>query len=467
MSYYHSHWRDLDAWKKEGLIFSTPSNEAAKLYDGALTQIVQYYTDESLGGLDNTIQNIIKADPNFVMGYVLKNGMKLMSTYSDVDTNPELKQGIDHMMSIVAKGNITEREKRHALAFKEWSEGNTAKACLIWEDILTDHPTDMFALKMCYGTYIYIGMYPQLRDSVARVFPAWKPELPFYSYLHGMYAFGLEETGFYHDAEKHAIKGLELNPHDCWATHTRAHIFETTGRQDEGIDFMCKTEKDWTVGKSLAGHNYWHLSLYHIEKGDYETALSLFDSEVGRRVGTNTMFEMLNASSLLYRLQMEGVNVGDRWTTLMNYWQPHIEDQIWIFQDVHMMMCTLGAKRQDLTLKLLESLRNYVRDGTGTNCEVTREVGVPLCEAFELADKGHFDQAVELLKPIRYNIVKLGGSNAQRDVFNIFLINTAIMSPRQDHQRFARRLLSERKALKENSPLTERLVAKAMANHLD
>jgi hypothetical protein len=57
------------------------------------------------------------------MGHVLKNGMSLMSTHSDIDTSPELKQGMDNMMSLVAKGNITDREKQHALAFKEWSEG--------------------------------------------------------------------------------------------------------------------------------------------------------------------------------------------------------------------------------------------------------------------------------------------------------------------------------------------------------
>lgn len=39
----------------------------------------------------------------------------------------------------------------------------------------------MLALKMCYGTYIYLGMYPQMRDTVASVLPSWKPEMPFYS----------------------------------------------------------------------------------------------------------------------------------------------------------------------------------------------------------------------------------------------------------------------------------------------
>jgi len=32
-----------------------------------------------------------------------------------------------------------------------------------------------------------------------------------------------------------------------------------------------------------------------------------------------------------------------------------------VFNDVHMLMCTLGAKNEDATVKLMESLRDYVR----------------------------------------------------------------------------------------------------------
>ena len=32
-----------------------------------------------------------------------------------------------------------------------------------------------------------------------------------------------------------------------------------------------------------------------------------------------------------------------------------------VFNDVHMLMCTLGAKNEEATLKLMESLRDYVR----------------------------------------------------------------------------------------------------------
>ncbi|KAJ7377492.1 Tetratricopeptide repeat protein 38 [Desmophyllum pertusum] len=114
------------------------------------------------------------------------------------------------------------------------------------------------------------------------------------------------------------------------------------------------------------------------------------------------------------------VDVGDRWDQLCQCWESHADDHGLMFYDNHMLMSTLGAKNEDLTMKLLNSLRKYVRDGSGPNCEISREVGLAVCEAFVEADKGHFDKAVEIFKPLRYKVDLLGGSRAQRDVYELF-----------------------------------------------
>lgn len=55
-----------------------------------------------------------------------------------------------------------------------------AKACDVWEDILVEHPTDMLALKFSHDGFFYLGEQTQMRDSVARVLPHWKPHMPLY-----------------------------------------------------------------------------------------------------------------------------------------------------------------------------------------------------------------------------------------------------------------------------------------------
>lgn len=468
MSYLHTNWRDLEAWRSEGLPLTTTCNEAAKMYDATVTQYTGWYDDSTVGGIEGSISKMIAADPTFVMGHVLSCGLDLISSGIGIHVNQDLKSRMDTLQSLAtAASSITNREKLHVRAVQEWAEGNTAQACLTWEDILVENPTDMFALKMAHDSYFYMGYQEHIRDSIARVLPHWKEGMPLYGYLQGMYAFGLVETNFYNEAEKYALKALELNPKDCWSTHAEAHVIEMEGRQDDGIKFLSKTINDWTTGAMLACHNYWHWALYHIEKGEYQAAVDIYDEEVGKRCHSGAMLDLVDASSLLYRLQMEGVDVGNRWKEIYHLWESHTDDHILVFNDVHMLMCTLGAKNEDATLKLLASLREFVRDGAGTNCEVSKEVGLALCEAFEQADKGNFDNAVEILKPIRYKIVKIGGSNAQRDLFNLFLIHVALNSTSKQHHQFVRSLLAERKAMKENAPMTDRLMAKALALHVE
>lgn len=437
------------------------------MYDATLTQYTGWYDDPSVDGIESSVSKMITSDPDFVMGHVLSCGLDLISSGKGIHVDQDLKNGMETLQSLAARSNITNRERLHVKAVKEWAEGNTAQACLTWEDILMENPTDMFALKMAHDSYFYLGYQAQMRDSIARVLPKWKENMPLYGYLQGMYAFGLVETGFYKEAERCALKGLELNPRDCWSTHAEAHVMEMEGRQDDGISFLSKTLNDWTMGAMLACHNYWHWAVYHIEKGEHRAALDIYDEEIGKRCHSGAMLDLVDASSLLYRLQMEGIDVGNRWKELYHLWESHTDDHILVFNDVHMLMCTLGAKNEDSTLKLLASLRDYVRDGSGTNCEVSKEVGLAICEAFEQADKGKFDNAVEILKPLRYKIVKIGGSNAQRDLFNLFLIYAALNSPRKQHHQLVRGLLTERKAMKENAPMTDKLMAKALALHVE
>ncbi|XP_019622833.1 PREDICTED: tetratricopeptide repeat protein 38-like [Branchiostoma belcheri] len=130
-------------------------------------------------------------------------------------------------------------------------------------------------------------------------------------------------------------------------------------------------------------------------------------------------------------------------------------------------MSCLGAKQDQAAKKLVNSLKDFISEHEGTQSTIAKKVGVAMCEAFLAYDEGDFARAVDLLAPVRYQVVTIGGSNAQRDVFNLFLIHAAIKSSEKRHHQLARNLLLERKALKETAPMTDRLIAKAMAMHGD
>jgi len=62
-----------------------------------------------------------------------------------------------------------------------------------------------------------------------------------------MYAYGLEESGEYIEAEKQAKIGLQLQRQDCWSTHAIAHCMEMASDFNNGINFLESTENDWSV----------------------------------------------------------------------------------------------------------------------------------------------------------------------------------------------------------------------------
>ncbi|XP_077567319.1 tetratricopeptide repeat protein 38-like [Stigmatopora nigra] len=458
-------YRDCEAWRAEGLPLSTSSNEACKLYDAILTQYVKWRNIESIGGLEGCITAIKAADPDFVMGHVVSTGLELVGTATSPRLNQRLASAVKKTVELAASQNLSPREKLHVKAMELFSHGNYSKASDVWEDILVDHPTDMLALKFAHDSYFYMGAQIQMRDSVARVLPYWKPHMPMASYMKGMYSFGLLETRLYDQAEKVAMEGLTLVPDDAWAVHSMAHIYEMTAQIDKGLKFMEGREKEWQVSDMLASHNYWHWALYYIEKGQYEAALQIFDSQLIKRCKVSaSILDIVDCSSLLTRLEMEGVFVKERYRELLQVTLPHTDDHVTLFNDLHFLMTLLGANEMGASRRLLEGLQELAKTpGDNYQHKVAGPIGVPMCQALMEYNEGRYDQAVDLLYPVRYNMVQIGGSDAQRDVFHQLLIHAALKSENKHQQRIGRCLVVEREAAKPNSPLTDRLMQRAMA----
>uniref|UniRef100_A0AAX7T0I8 Tetratricopeptide repeat protein 38 n=1 Tax=Astatotilapia calliptera TaxID=8154 RepID=A0AAX7T0I8_ASTCA len=436
-----SSFRDCQAWRAEGLTLSTSSNEACKMYDAILTQYVKWRNDDSLGGIEGCISAVQAADPNFVMGHVISTGLELVATTSSTRLDERLSSAVRRTVELANSQDITSRERLHVKAMELFSHGNFPKACEAWEDILLDHPTDMLALKFAHDAYFYMGAQMQMRDSVARVLPHWKPHMPFY--LNGLYSFGLLETRFYDQAEKVAMEGLALTPDDAWSVHSVAHVCEMKAELDKGLKFMESREKDWEVTDMLASHNYWHWALFFIEKLTMQPSSCI---------------------SVFVFLHVSGVCVKERWQELLQVTRPHTDDHVTLFNDLHFLMVSLGAKETGTSRRLLEGLQELAKDpGDNQQHQLAGTIGIPMCQAMLEYNQGNYGQTVELLYPLRYHMVDIGGSDAQRDLFNQLLIHAAMKSENKHHQKLGRCLLAERDAVRPNSPLTHRLMQKALA----
>lgn len=460
------HLKDCQAWKDEKLEMSTTNNESAKLFDDVIHQYVTWVENDQNGGIEGTLKLLRESDPNFAMSNVLSIGLELMGTGRTVRLDTEFRTQVENLSK---NKNLNERENLHCKAVVQFANDEYYKACDTWEEILVNYPNDILALKFAHDAYFYLGNSTMIRDSVGRVLPHYKLSNDFYGYLRGMYAFGLEEMNLYDLALKYATEALTLNPTDCWATHAKAHCFEMNGQTNQGINFMKSTENDWSKGAMLACHNYWHWALYHVEKGEYDLALGIYDQQVSQRVSSGAALDIVDAASLLQRFEFQGVNVEDRWEQIYDICRPHIDDHIMVFNDSHFLMSYLSTNKgkDEPTKKIfMKSVNDFIKNSEATtNYNIFSDLGVNLFQGLIAYKEKRFDDATEFIYPVKNNIQKIGGSHAQRDVFNQLLLMSCIQSKKKENINLGLSLIHERKLVKEDSPLTDRMMSKWLACH--
>ncbi len=410
------------------------SPESAHAFDRA---VADYYalTGDPVG----VLKQALARDPAFALGGVAIAGLFMIGGFRG--DHPEVLSAIAAADAAIARASA--RENLHLAAVKAWAEGRPTDALLDWEAILTDWPTDALALRFAQDGYYFLGQPHAMRDSVARVLPAWDRKNPLTSFVLGAYAFGLEETGALGRAEDAAHEALAKNPRDAWATHALAHVIETASRQDEGVAFLKKTRSNWSSAHFMAGHNGWHLALYLIEQGRMEEVLADYDRFVRVKLADDMTLDRIDAASLLWRLELAGVDVGDRWTQVARAWMAHVDDHVLAFNDLH---CALAASRSpdpDDVKRVRGSLNDYERHGRGHNRQITAEVGRWLIDGVLAFAEGAHAKAVDAILPVRYDAIRLGGSHAQRDIVNQTLI---VAAERSGQWSLARALLAERVA---------------------
>jgi hypothetical protein len=165
--------------------------------------------------------------------------------------------------------------------------------------------------------------------------------------------------------------------------------------------------------------------------------------------------EMLDASSLLWRLFLDGTDTGGRWAPLADAWAAMDTEPWYAFNDLHAVMAYVGADRLDDARAVVDRLAAYAvaTNPDITNVMMTADVGLPICSAMVAFGEERYSDAVDLLFPLRKIVQRFGGSHAQRDVVARTMLEAAI---RDENAALARALLSERLTLRPSSAYAKR-----------
>jgi hypothetical protein len=384
----------------------------------------------------------IERSPGMTMAHVLHAYLHLLGT--EPGGLPAARASHEAARRLPAN----DRERMHVEAVGRLCEGRWLDAGRVLEDLSIEHPRDALALQAGHQVDFFTGRSRMLRDRIARALPHWSADVPGHHAVLGMHAFGLEECGDYASAEAQGRRAVELEPRDGWAWHAVAHAMEMQGRVHDGIRWLGGGRDTWSEGSSFAVHNWWHLALFHLEAGDVDAVLALFDGPIhGARSGV--VLDLVDASALLWRLSLRGVDVGPRWDSVADLWRPIAEASDYAFNDWHATMAFVGSGRTDAA-DAVEAAQRRAIAGDGDNAAFVREVGASACAAFRAFGDGRHGDALRLLRPIREIAHRFGGSHAQRDLIDLTIVEAA---RRAGRHALADALSIERRAAKSTSPL--------------
>lgn len=386
-------------------------------YDDALVQFKTYCGDPIA-----TIDEVLAVTPDLVLGHVFR-ALALM-TFGERRFAESARVSVAAAEALL--GRATAHERGLIAAARALVDGDWTAGCAALDRVLVDHPHDLLAIQTAHLFDFYRGDALNLRNRIARVLPEWSSSIPGYSYVLGMYAFGLEECNQYPEAEATARHALDLEPRDAWAVHAAVHVMEMQGRIDEGITFLTAREADWAPGNSFAYHNYWHLALYYLARERHADALAVFDTRIHADT-PDPALQLVDATALLWRLFLRGVELGDRAARVAENWAHRLgtERGFYAFNDAHAMMALAMAGRDDEADQLGLDLDWTIAHQTGINRTMTLEVGRPVCAALRAFGDERYARVIDLLEPVRDVASRFGGSHAQRDVLTLTLIEAA------------------------------------------
>ena len=332
----------------------------------------------------------------------------------------------------------SDHDRLMVAALDAWLAGKPSRAAAIFDEIQRVSPADGFAMKMAQAIRFLYGDAVGMRRSAEAALSNFADTHPLAGYAHGCYAFACEETGDLVLAERMGRRALELAPDDAWGLHAVAHVHEMRGHPKAGREWILPRREAFSACSNFANHVWWHLALFELELGEVDSVLALYDEKI-RAERTDDYRDIANAVSLLARVEAEGVDVGARWDELSTLAEARVEDGCVVFADLHYLMALLAADRHEAADRLIERM---AQAGEATEFDrIATTAGASAGGGLAAMRRGNHDDAFRSLMAARTDLTNIGGSHAQRDVFDRLTIDAALRAGRAED---ARSLIKDR-----------------------
>jgi hypothetical protein len=337
-----------------------------------------------------------------------------------------------------ASAGATERERMNAAVLRAWIAGELPEAIRLCAAVSDRFPRDLAMVKLLQYFEFNRGNSPGMLRAALKVLEQ-NADVP---YVHGMAAFAYEQCHLLGEAEQAARTALGLKRKEPWAQHALAHVMLTRGRIDEGARFLEGVAGTWTgLNSFMLTHLWWHLALFKLSQGRFTDVLGIYDQHCWG-IAKDYSQDQIGAVSLLARMEIAGIDVGARWQDLGNHLAARARDTVLPFLTLQYLYGLARARRAEAD-SLLEAVRALARSAPAHAREVWREVALPACEGVYAYVRGEYESAWRHLSRAMPRMIEIGGSHAQRDLFDQILLDTAIKAR---HTVAAQQMLELRRA---------------------
>ena len=327
------------------------------------------------------------------------------------DGAPEARRFIERAQAGAPR--TTTREQRFIAAVAAWIDGDVARAVVLHQEQAREHPRDLVSVKLgqyhCFNT----GDCPGMLRLALSALPA-AADVP---YLHGMAAFGYEQCHRMAEAEASARHAIGMCRKEPWAHHALGHVMLTEGRLAEGLDFMRGVSDTWSgLNSFMVTHNWWHVALFLIDLGRDDEALAVYDDHVWG-VAKDYSQDQIGAVSLLARFELSGIDVGGRWKDVAHRLAHRLDDHVLPFLDLQYLYGLARAGRPEADV-LMRNIEAFAPEAPVAVRPAWERVCVPAAHGLLAHARGDFAGAIEGLGTALPRLIEIGGSHAQRDLFD-------------------------------------------------
>jgi hypothetical protein len=394
-----------------GFALSTASDAAAEAFRLAADRLLTG-TGDPLAAAEAAVG----ADAGFAMAHSVSASALLLK--GRIREARESAERAMHLAERAPVGGVTRRERQHAAIVVDVAHGRRDQALAKVREHATEFPRDALAIDPAAGVFGLIG-FSGRQDREAEQLALLAPLAPHYGddwwYQHVL-GFALLENDAVERALPLVESAVHQRPDSGHAAHTFVHGLFEAGAFDAGARERAMTWLDeWLPGYAPDGvlycHLWWHLALFHLLRRDFDAVWRIYDRHCqSGQSASPTINVFTDGVSLAWRcLVAGGAPSRERLETLKALGEESFP-RPGIFVDVHraMVLAALGDEAA------LAEYRAECEAALAAGRLAAGDVVLKLLDGFAAYAAGDFVRALDVLSDAAPQVVRIGGSRAQR-----------------------------------------------------